>query len=209
MSMKTIILPGLGADSRMYPAPSYERLSDVVFAQWPEYTGETTLEDVAESVIARYKITKDMIVGGASLGGMVAIEIAKIVGIGKVLLIGSATRPSYVNPALEKLSTLAEITPIKLIQILIDKTNLGYYHVAISMFEQSNPDFFRAMCKAIFKWKGRGGYNGAVCQIHGSDDMVIFPPAENVQIVHGGGHVISMSHGHIVAGFIEKNITSS
>jgi len=204
--VKTIILPGLAADSRMYPSPAYESLTDVAFVDWPEYTGEKTLAAMAESIIARYKITRDMFIGGSSLGGMVALEIAKNAGISKVLLIGSATTPDSVNPALEKLSTLAEITPIKLIQTLIGKTNLSELHVALSMFEQSDPHFIQAMCKAIFRWEGKGAYIGTICRIHGSDDKVIFPPAEDVRIIEGGGHVISMTHGDIVAEFIAENI---
>ncbi len=206
--MKTIVLPGLGADSRMYPSPAYDALTNVDFVDWPAYTGEKTLGEVADSVISRYKIRPDMLIGGSSLGGMVAIEVAKIVGIEKVLLIGSATEPSYVNPTLKKLSTLAEITPIKLLQVFIGKSHLSTMHVALSMFEQSNPDFVRAMCRAIFAWEGRGRYDGTLCQIHGSDDKVIFPPDTDVQIIDGGGHVISMSHSRIVAEFLDKNIIS-
>ena len=206
--MKTIILPGMGADSRMYPGKDYERLADVAFVEWPKFTGQKTIEDVARSVIGEYRIDKQCIIGGSSLGGMVALEIAKSVGIAKVLLIGSATNPSYVNPTLEKLSALAELTPLKLIQTFVGKANLSGMHIALSMFEQADPDFIKAMCKAIFRWEGKGDYKGEICQVHGSEDKVIFAPQADVQIIEGGGHVISMTHGHIISEFLERTIRS-
>ncbi len=203
--MKTILLPGMGADSRMYPSNAYDHLTDVSFVEWPEYKGEKTIEEVAISVIKHHQIKHDMMVGGASLGGMVALEIAKILDIPKVILIGSAIDPSCVNPVLEKLSSLAGMTPVKLMQLFAETANLMHGNVALSMFEQADPDFIHSMCKAIFKWRGIEKYGGKVCHIHGSDDKVIYPPENNVEIIEGGGHVISMTHGLLVAEYIRKN----
>lgn len=203
--MKTIILPGMGANSNMYPKDKYISLQDVTFADWPGYEGEVSLESVAKKIIAQHHINKEMVVGGSSLGGMVAIEIAKIMGLKKVILIGSATHSDFINPLLQKLSNLAEVTPIKIIQALAGKVNIYSSNELLKMFEESESKFIKAMCKALFKWEGIGKFNGDVCQIHGEKDLVIFPPKKNVKIILGGGHLISMSHAEEVAKFIDKN----
>ncbi len=203
--MKTIILPGMGANSNMYPQEKYTYLRDVIFTNWPKYNGDASLEAVAKKIIEVYQINNGMIVGGSSLGGMVAIEIAKILSLNKVILIGSATDPDYINPILQKLSNLAEITPIKIIQVLTGKVNKYSKNELLNMFEDSDSKFIKAMCKALFKWEGIGKFDGDVCQIHGEKDLVIFPPKKNVKIIPGGGHLISMSHAEEVANFINKN----
>ncbi len=201
--MKTIILPGMGADSSMYQNDPYQKLSRVTFADWPLYNGENTIEAVAKSVINQYNIETTTIIGGSSLGGMVAVEIAKILGIKKVILIGSATSPDYVNQVLQKISRLSDITPIKLIQLFSGKANLIGKNEILSMFEQADGNFIKTMCKAIFKWKGIENYNCELCHIHGANDLVISPPKDNVKIIEDGGHLISITHSDIVAKYIE------
>lgn len=203
--MKTIILPGMGANSNMYPLNNYEIIENIHFINWPDYDGEQTFEEIAEKIINQHRIDQSFTIGGSSLGGMVAIEIAKITNIKKVILIGSATNPNFINPLLQKLSNLTEITPIKLIQTLTGKVNKSLSNEVLSMFEESNEKFIRAMCKALFRWEGLGNYNCKYFQIHGEKDMVIFPPKKNVKIISGGGHLISMSHADEVATFININ----
>jgi pimeloyl-ACP methyl ester carboxylesterase len=203
--MKTIILPGMGADANMYPKKQYQSLQDVLFVNWPKYDGEKSLEAVAQKIIDQYKIGSKMVVGGSSFGGMVAIEIAKILGLKKVILIGSATSPGYINPLLQKLSNLSEITPVKIIQVFTGKVNRYSRNDLLKMFEESESEFIKAMCKALFKWEGLGNFNGDISQIHGEKNLIIFPPKKYARIIPNGGHLISMSHAEEVANFINKN----
>ncbi|THB73892.1 MAG: hypothetical protein D6B25_14325 [Desulfobulbaceae bacterium] len=200
--MKCFILPGMGANTLMYPQQNYQHLSDVTFINWPKYSGEASLSQVAESIINLHGINEEDIIGGSSLGGMVSIEIAKRANCRKVILIGSATAPDFINPLLQKLSNFAHLTPIKLVQIFTGKVNLYTHSELFSMFEGAEENFIKAMCKALFKWEGLGSYNGAVAHIHGESDLVIFPPDDDVEIIPKGGHLISMSHADIVAKFI-------
>lgn len=203
--MKTIILPGMGANSNMYPKEKYDWLQEVTFSNWPEYHGEKTIEAVSQKIIGQHQITSEMTVGGSSLGGMVAIEIAKIVGISKVILIGSATNPKYINPLLQKLSNLTEITPLRTIQVLTGKVNQYANSELLGMFSESDSKFVKAMCGALLNWKGIGNFKCEIHQIHGEKDLVIFPPKDNVKIILGAGHLISMTHADEIANFINKN----
>lgn len=203
--MRTIILPGMGANSNMYPKEQYKHLENVTFINWPRYEEENSLTQVAHKIIKLHKIDNNTVIGGSSLGGMVAIEIGKIVNCKKVILIGSATTPEFINPLLKRLSNFAQITPIKLIQLFTGKVNQITQSELFGMFEKSEEQFIKAMCKALFKWEGINGYNGQVHHIHGEKDLVIFPPEKNVTIISKGGHLISMSHSNVVANFINEN----
>ena len=78
------LLPGMGADSSMYTEP-FKALPSVRFVDWPPYRGQRTLPELAASVIASSGITPDDEIGGTSLGGMVALEIACTLGQRRVL----------------------------------------------------------------------------------------------------------------------------
>ncbi len=202
--MKTLLLPGLGADAAMYPSRYYAHLHQLVIAQWPAYKGEKSLTAVARRVIDENAIGRDMVVGGTSLGGMVALEIAKIAGNRTVILIGSATSPSEVNPVLQKASRLADYAPIRMVQSLAGRINEHHDSELLAMFERADSRFVTAMCRAIFHWEGRSGYRGTVCRIHGQKDKVILPPKDDGELIADGGHLITMTHGPVVAAFIER-----
>jgi len=203
-----IILPGLGGDAAMFPQKFYSHIPWIDFVDWPLYQGEKTIEQVAQNVIQCYNLKKDPLIGGASLGGMVAIEIAKMLNIPKVILISSTHHPSHINPALKKLSYLAEMTPVHLIQLLAGKINRHIHKDVLAMFEKADSDFIRSMAQAVFKWPGMEDYNCDIRRIHGKLDLVIFPPKNNVQIIPWAGHMISMTHAAMVAKFIQENINS-
>lgn len=168
------------------------------------YEGETSLESVAKKIISQHQIDKEIVIGGSSLGGMVAIEIAKILGIRKIVLIGSAINPQYINQLLQKLSSLSQITPVKLIQVLTGKINIISKNELLTMFEDSDSRFIKAMCKALFSWEGLGNFDCEICQIHGERDLVIMPPNNGVKIIPGAGHLIAMTHPVEVSNFILK-----
>jgi pimeloyl-ACP methyl ester carboxylesterase len=204
--MSIIILPGMGADSRMYEGPGYKNLNGVLFQNWPPYKGEQTIPEVAKRIIEENKVQENHTVGGSSLGGIVAAEIARQIKVQRLILIGSTLIPGNINPALRKLHNLAEIVPIKLVQLFAGKANLSLRNSLIEMFSQSESSFIRAMCIAIFEWEGNLKPNCEVRHIHGAKDKVILPPKNGADIIHDGGHLIAMTHGHIVAEYIKKSI---
>ncbi|WP_419663058.1 hypothetical protein Dvar_35300 [Desulfosarcina variabilis str. Montpellier] len=199
---KTIILPGMGADSGMYPQTLYHHLSGVDFVDWPPYQGETTLTAVARRMIDEYGITSGWGVGGASLGGMVAVEIARLLNIDRVILIGSTTHRSAIHPALMRLSGFAHLAHVAQLQWLAGKINRNGDNLFLSMFEKADGDFMKAMGQAIFHWRGMDGHRCRVHHIHGARDRVILPPSRGATIIPDAGHLLPMTHAGVVARFI-------
>ena len=89
-------LPGMGADRRMFPAP-WDGLPDFVAHNWPRHGGERSLAQVAHKVCEVYNIQDGDVLVGASLGGMVACEVAKIRKLAALYLVGSARSKDEVN----------------------------------------------------------------------------------------------------------------
>lgn len=204
------LLPGMGADERMY-VKSWRELEGVTFLNWGEYQGEKTIGEVADRLIKQYALDEDVIIGGSSLGGMVASEIAQRLGCRGLILIGSTYRKEDVNVLLRWLSHLSEITPVGLMQVLVGKAE---GHLLSEMFADSDGEFIKAMCRAVKCWETVKLIEKTnVLQIHGKRDHVIgYPKAPGRKIefylIEGAGHLVGMRHDakctELVNSFIEK-----
>ena len=195
---KLFILPGMGATTAMYDSLRSEMDFEANFIDWPEYRGETTYREVAQRLIDEHSITADDVVGGSSLGGMIALEIANVIKPKKVVLMGSAINPREVQSVLSVLSPLAAVTPVALIQVLAGKQK----NLVAQMFSDSDPDFIRAMCLYLKSWQGYTGPMESVLRIHGRKDPVIPCPQSGAKVIAEGGHLIAMTHPVETGGFL-------
>jgi pimeloyl-ACP methyl ester carboxylesterase len=85
---KIFLIPGLGADTRVYNNIDLGN-HEVICVDWIEPHQTDTLSTYAQKLIYQYDITPKSVVIGNSLGGMIAVEIAKIIPLDKVILISS------------------------------------------------------------------------------------------------------------------------
>jgi pimeloyl-ACP methyl ester carboxylesterase len=191
-------LPGMGASKEMYQG-AWLQLTDATYIDWPPYRGETSLSEIADRLIADYKITANDWIGGSSLGGMVAVEIYKKLKNAKVILIGSALTTQEISPWLRRVAPLASVTPIKLIQSLTKGCDA---HV-LEMFRTADPDFIRAMCAAVFNWEGCGDDVAGLVRIHGERDPIIKCP-KDAHVIKGAGHLVAMTHADECVRIVEK-----
>ncbi|WP_407925419.1 hypothetical protein [Geomonas oryzae] len=186
----------MGADNRMYPVP-WSSLPDFVPHNWVRYSGETSLQEMAESMCDSCLIKDGDNLIGSSLGGMVACEITKIRKIRRLYLIGSAAQKEEVSRLLTFLHPLVKVAPIELVRLSAGKVPLEL----AQMFADAESAFVRTMCAAIFKWDGLGRTTTQVLRLHGRHDMVI-PPPKSVDLLVDGGHLIAMSHARECVQFI-------
>ncbi len=201
-----LMLPGMGASALMYSAAPYKKIPDVTYVDWPPYRGEDSVSAVAARIIREQGLDAEWVVGGTSLGGVVAAEIAKQISVQKLILISSALSPRSINPVLKTLSGYAEIAPIDLIQLISGKVNLPFNNAMLSMFSQSESRFIRTMCTAVFEWEGNPSPACSVRHIHGADDTIIHPPEYYAEIIQDAGHLLALSHSRQVAAFIRDAI---
>lgn len=194
------LLPGMGANTSMYNG-AWRNLHNVVFLDWPRHQGDTALSDVATRLIQEHGITANDWIGGSSLGGMVAIEIYKQLNNPVVVLLGSAMNRDEIQPLLRTLSPLASATPIKFIQSLTKNSG----NSVIEMFQNSDPDFIKAMCAAIMRWDGFTGDRKMILRIHGEKDIVIKCP-KDAEIIKSAGHLVAMTHSDECVRIIEKKL---
>jgi pimeloyl-ACP methyl ester carboxylesterase len=197
---KWFILPGMGASASMYNALRRTVDFEINFINWPDYRGEKTYTEVAHRIITEHGISDGDIVGGSSLGGMVALEVAKIVNPKAIILLGSAVTSKEVQNILAIIAPLASVTPISVIQVLVGKNK----NLVSSMFADTNPEFIRAMCTYLSSWAGYQGSLEKIFRLHGKKDLVIPCPTSGCDIVEDAGHLIAMTHIVETAAFLKK-----
>ena len=200
--MKLALLPGLGADGRMY-GPVYDDLADEVLRiDWPTHAGERTLGDVAERLLAEHPLADVDLLVGSSLGGMVASEIMARTEVPRLALLGSAIHPREVNPLLATLAKLRDHAPLDLLQRMCGAEVIASRVSLLEQFASTDPDFVRAMAGAIFDWDGREDLRGTRARLHGTWDLVILAPKDGASLIPRAGHMIAMTHEDEVLSFL-------
>lgn len=193
------LLPGMGANKQMYQG-AWRQCPGITFVDWPRYQGEASLSAIADRLIQEYRMTSHDHVGGSSFGGMVSIEIYKILKIPRVVLLGSALTVSEIRPLLRLLAPFASLAPIQCIQLLTQHCDS---HV-LAMFRAADPAFIKAMCLAASQWSGYVGDTSDFVRIHGERDPIIQPP-QDAEIIKGAGHLVAMTHPDACVRVLEKN----
>lgn len=194
------VLPGMGADSGMFTG-SWRRLPDAVFVDWPPYSGEQSLAEIAGRIVAAYDINEGDVVVGTSLGGMVACEIARLKRLHRLVLIGSALHPAEIHPLLVTLQPLARFAPVDWLQWSAASIPSELAH----MFGRAQPEFIRASIKAVFRWDGMDPSLPSPLRIHGKHDLII-PPPPRMDLLIEGGHLIALSHAQDCCAFILNSL---
>jgi pimeloyl-ACP methyl ester carboxylesterase len=198
--MRWLILPGMGATAAMYNGLKHKLGFHVNFLNWPDYRGEKTYADVARRIIEDHAIGSEDVVGGSSLGGMVALEIARLMRVRAVVLLGSAVNRQEVQTLLTILSPLATAAPVTIIQALAGK----HQNLVSTMFADSNPEFIRAMCSYLPSWTGYDGPMEKVFRLHGKKDHVIPCPTSGCEVIETAGHLLAITHAAETADFLQR-----
>ena len=190
----------MGANSKMYQG-AWLDFNQVTYLDWPPYEGEASLSELAKRVATHYRIKDNDILIGSSMGGMVALEISKLLYLERVVLVGSAIDVSEMNSFLTLLTPFVDFAPIDFFQKLAGRHDSIFQQ----MFASSDANFMRTMCRAISKWEGYPGNLTNVTRIHGEKDKVIKCPRD-CHVIKRGGHLIPITHARECVDIIQRFI---
>jgi pimeloyl-ACP methyl ester carboxylesterase len=155
--------------------------------------------------------------GGASFGGVLALEMAPYLRTQAVFLIGSVRSPAGMHACLRALRPFARLTPSLPFALLaplagISLRQAGRYSSPTTRgllrhLTEADPSFLHWGAQAVLTWRPSSGVNAPVYQIHGERDPV-FPArlAAADEIVPGGGHLLTLTHGAAVNSFLSARM---
>jgi pimeloyl-ACP methyl ester carboxylesterase len=195
---QVFLIAGLGADTRVYNNIDLGD-HDVVCVDWIEPNQTDTLITYAQKLIHQYNIIAGSVVIGNSLGGMIAIEIAKIVPLKKVILISSIKtideEPLYFS--LLRIFPFYKLIPGKvfnslgvLIKPIFGNMSTNDSWLFKDMLKNSSPVFLKWAMGAVLRWNNKTIPVNTV-QITGDKDVVF--PVKKIKgaiIVKGGTHIM-------------------
>jgi pimeloyl-ACP methyl ester carboxylesterase len=195
---KIFLIPGLGADTRVYNNIGLND-HEVTCVDWIGPHKTDTLVTYAQKLIHQYRITSGSIVIGNSLGGMIAIEIAKTIPLSKVILISSIKTideaPRYFSffrtlPLYKFIPGKAFTSMGFLIKPLFGKMSAADGWLFNDMLQKSSPAFLKWAMKAALAWNNKT-VPANVYIITGDKDLIFsYKRIKDAIIVKGGTHIM-------------------
>lgn len=208
---KIYIFSGLGVDKRVFDNIDFGNL-DVCFIDWITPQKNESIENYAHRISKSISTTKPTIIG-LSFGGMIAVEIAKMLDVEKLILIASAKSknelPIYYHLFGKlKLNRLIPNSLFKVHHVFMDwlfgiklKSDKKLLK---NILKDTDAHFLSWALDKILNWNNTV-YPQRCIHIHGEKDRLI--PIRNIKVdfkVKQGGHFMTITQ----SSDIEKIIKS-
>lgn len=213
--VQLVLLPGLGTDRRLF-VPQAAEFDGLMVPPWIEPRRRESLPDyaarMAEALSPRPACP--LVLGGVSLGGMIAYEMARHLEPDALVLIATCrTREGLAR--YRPLAPLARRLPLAAVSMAqrISPIAAGWFSACpveigrsvIEMFREADSRLVRWALAALLDWQPSALPKSLIFQIHGRLDRVI--PARRVQadqVISTGGHLINLTHPAEVNRFIAR-----
>jgi len=159
MAKRLFLLPGVGADERLFDEQR-SCAADLHVIEWiAPVAPDEPLIDYAQRLAATIDTSRPFVIGGASFGGMVALEVARHVQPDAVMLIGSCRSPSLLPSSYRFLRAGSDLVPdalfgrtfaaAPLIASRFGARSREHRHLFSGMLRQTPPSFVRWAARAI------------------------------------------------------------
>lgn len=204
-------ISGFGADERVFAKLDFGG-HEVHFIPWKIPEKKESISSYAARMAAEIKHLRPVLTG-LSFGGMMAIEIAKILPVEKIILLSSVSTfhemPFYMRAA-GKLH-LNRLVPMKPFSILerLENYNLGAETREEKLLlreyrKKINLQYSNWAIEQVVTWKNEWLPPNLV-HIHGTKDRIF--PIRNIKadyIIRDGGHLMLMNNAPEVNGILQQ-----
>ncbi|OGX85583.1 alpha/beta hydrolase [Hymenobacter glacialis] len=193
------LIPGLGADERVF---QFLRLrGEVHVLHWlPPQTPREPLLHYAARLAAAVPVAQACWLVGVSFGGVLALEVAQLRPLARVVLVSSFAGPAELPwvADLARATGLHHLLPPQLLprlprvaQWFFGVKNGSEYQLLRQILQDTDPGFTRWAIAQLVQWPGRT--QAAAVRIHGTSDRLLPKGAARSQYRLPGGHLIIVS----------------
>lgn len=215
--MNIYYISGLGADKRAFDKLDFVEEYNASYIPW--LSPQQKKEDVASYAKRMAKsITGDNpIIVGLSFGGIIAMEIAKLIEVKKVILISSCKTKNELPPQIKMagsfgLDALVPVALVKKSKPLVYKF-LGTHtpeekEIASDFIDQLDADYLSWSMRTISHWKNTE-IACPVFHLHGDRDLLLqssFLEADHV--IKGGNHFMLYNKAEIINPLLNAELQS-
>jgi pimeloyl-ACP methyl ester carboxylesterase len=208
--MKAYLISGIGADYRLFTHIRLPEGFETHYIDWIQPDKEEALPAYAHRLAAQIDTREPFALIGFSLGGIMAVEIAKLYPPVCTVIISSVPvssnlPPYYLLADRLRLSKLASPTLMKFltsVKYLLTARSRDNWKIMREVIWSGDDKFISWAINAVLKWENALTPHPLV-HIHGSWDE-IFPISRTrpTHIIPKGGHTLIMSHPHIINGLL-------
>lgn len=195
---KTIyVFSGLGADKRVFDRINF--LNNIaIHIKWEPPIKNETIEQYSKRLQTQISEPNPILIG-LSFGGLIAIEVAKIIKTEKIIIISSAKNKNEIPFYYRLIGTLYihKITPLSLLK----KANLIAYwlfgasskhdrKILTQILNETDNNFLKWAIDKILRWENQNQLPNII-HIHGSKDRllpILFSKCDI--IIENGGHLM-------------------
>lgn len=175
-------IPGLGQDHRVFEGLEIEH-AELRFIDWIEAKEDEDIPAYAARLAEKIEKVSNLYLLGVSLGGIMSVEIAKLIPVKKLILISTVKNRSELPASFEwmgKIPMKSNSLPKFVIeaQVLLKpfygKANQKGIELFEEMLRSASIDFIRWAWNRIPEWNSKGEPKAPFLHIHGTADLV-FP----------------------------------
>ncbi len=214
MSNKNIyLISGLGADERIFKHINFGELTPR-FIKWIAPKKDELIENYALRLLEQIDDKKPIILG-VSFGGMLAIEISKLIDCQKVIIISSAKTRNDI-PLIYRIFgqlKLHKLMPINLLKsanfltyFLFGMSNKNEKKLLKNILKDTDKTFLKWAINAIINWQNKTELMPNLIQIHGDLDRIL--PIKNKAkidlIIPNGGHLMVFNKADLINPFLTR-----
>lgn len=195
---KIYVFSGLGADRRVF-----ERLiipGELVYIEWLTPFSRENLQQYSKRLIKANNIEPDQILLGVSFGGMVAVELSKLIRVKQVIIISSVQRSSNI-PVFFRIAGYLHLykflpysllkRPNILLRFAFSPISDEEYALLKQIVADTEIAFLKWAIKQILLWRNNTPVKNLI-QLHGAADK-LFPirkTPNTITIPHAGHFMI-------------------
>lgn len=211
-----ILLPGLGADARMF-REQQKAFPQLVVPPWIPPLPNETLGQYSRRMMEAINPRGPFYLGGASFGGMIACEMAQVRPPLGLFLLSSGRSPRYMKRWVRQASSIAPLAKILPWNTAALLAELGLalpgkmvpfrLRVLLKHLHLDQVEFMRWGLPAVLQWKA-SEWTGdfPIHQLHGERDPFLLPLLPHAQVVPGGGHLLTKTHPEVVNAFLKERM---
>ncbi|HEY0679061.1 MAG TPA: alpha/beta hydrolase [Chitinophagaceae bacterium] len=178
--MKVYFISGLGADGRVFRHIQLPEGFEPVFINWLQPGKSESLQNYAFRLAESINSDEPFAIIGLSMGGMMAVEIAKQYNPVITILIssvsGSGHLPVYYKAAgkikLHKLLPVSLLKSGSMIKRFFTSETNEDKELVRQLIRDTDPAFIRWALNAILQWES-DPYTGPLIHIHGTGDGIL------------------------------------
>jgi len=212
--MKTAyFITGLGADERVFSKLALPNIEQI-HLEWEIASSDDTLASYANKLLAQIDIEEPVILIGLSFGGMLAVELSKLIPDCQTIIISSAATPSTIPAKYKWLGKWFDKVPFSVFR---QATPLTYYLFGVKTKENqsllkevlvhTDEAFFRWAISAVLSWDNNL-FPSNFTHIHGTKDRILplADSSDDVIRMEGGGHLMVLDKAVLLSSVLNRVI---